>query len=205
MSTKHKISLRKPAAFSLVELLVVITIMLLLINFTSLGLNQVLKGMRIEQAGRLIMDEINLARQIAVARNLNVELRLIHKDRAGGTNGVFYCLQSGVRSKSGDGAFTPVSRLAQLPDGMAMATNATLSSLIGSQVKSTSTNPAYSYVAVIIRPTGNLEPAAGLPLNQPWFVTAVPENKLGAGVTAIDNFVTVQIDPWTARPTAYRP
>ena len=98
MATKHKISLRKPAAFSLVELLVVITIMLLLINFTSLGLNQVLKGMRIEQAGRLIMDEINLARQIAVARNLNVELRLIHKDRAGGTNGVFYCLQSGVRS-----------------------------------------------------------------------------------------------------------
>jgi len=203
MAFDHMIRSRAATAFTLIELLVVTAIMLILVSMASLGLAQVMEGARMTQAGRSIVDEINLARQIAATRNVNVELRFMEQTRAG-TN-VFCGLQSGVRNKAGDGTFVPVTRLTLLPDGVALAPQASLSSLIGSLTKSTATNPAYRYVAVIIRPSGSLEPASGLSLNQPWFVTAVPETKLGVDIAALKNFVTVQIDPWTARPTAYRP
>jgi len=190
-----------------VELLVVIAIIVILTSIASVGMNQILRSTRMEQAGRMILDEINLARQIAAARNLNVELRFMEKTREetpGG--GLTFCgMQSGVMSKTNSSLFVPVTRLAKLPGGMIMAPEAALSSILGSLPKTNSINPSYNYVSIVIRPTGALEPQTGLALNQPWFVTAIAEQDAGKGAADLKNFVTIQIDPWTTRPTFYRP
>lgn len=197
---------QRSGGFSLLELLVVIAVLLILVSMASLGMNQILQSVRMERAGRMILEEIQVARQFAASRNLSVELRVIEKPRGNAPGGpVFWCLQSGVRDKANTGNFTPVSRMAQLPAGVALAPEPGLSSIIGSLTPLISTHPAYRYIALVIRPTGALEPVSGLPLNQPWFMTAVPENKLGAPLADISDFVTVQIDPWTAQPTLYRP
>jgi len=190
----------------LLELLVVIAVVLILVSMASLGMNQILQSVRMEQAGRMILEEIQVARQFAVSRNLSVELRVIEMPR-GNVPGapVFWCLQSGMRDMANTGNFTTVGRMVQLPVGVALSPEPGLSSIIGSLPPLISTHPAYRYIALVIRPTGALEPVSGLPLNQPWFMTAVPENKLGAPLADISDFVTVQIDPWTARPTLYRP
>jgi len=194
-------------AFTLVELLVVIAIITILATIASVGMNQIMQGTRMEQAGRVVLDEINLARQIAAARNVNVELRFIEKSRddTPSSAAVFHGLQSGILNKTNAGQFSPVTRLTKLPGGVIMAPEVGLSSILGSLTKTNSSDPAYDFVSVVIRPTGALEPQSGLALNEPWFVTVVSETDAGAVASDLKNFITIQIDPWTARPTFYRP
>lgn len=177
-----------------------------LIGLMVPAVNQVLQGNRMEEAGRMIVDEIQLARQIAAARNLMVELRFVERSVDGSpANMAFRGLQSGVFNKTNSSEFIPLTRMALLPDGVIMSTNAQLSSILGALAKTTSSQFGYQYVSIAIRPTGMLEPQTGLALNQPWFVTAIPRSQSGKTIEEIDNFATVQVDPWTARPTLFRP
>jgi len=190
------------SAFTLLEMLVVISIIVILIALAVRGTGSVLDGRRMEEAGRIAMDEINLARQLAAARNLNVELRLIKKKRNTDSIATFHAIQRGIIAK--DGKFTPVTGITALPEGIVFAPEEDLSSMIDSLPQKNS-DAGYAYTAIVIRPTGMIEPQPGLDLNAPWFVTAIYERDSGKEEDKISNFVTIQIDPWTSRPVLYRP
>lgn len=189
------------SAFSLVELLVVIAIGIVLAGMATLGLNQMLQSSRLEQAGQIVMDEFHLARQLAVSRNGNVEIRFIETARNGVT--AFQCIQSGQTGD--DGNFIPASRLTCLPEGIIFSARTELSSLIGDLPKKEHTSPGSRYTAFVIRPSGFIEPQPEIGLTAPWFVTILPEKDGEKNTERLTDFVTVQIDPWTSRPTMYRP
>jgi len=189
-------------AFTLVEMLVVIAIIALLGTLGVIAFKQILESSRMELAGRIIVDEINLARQVAASRNRNTEVRFIKKARDGG-DAVFYRVQTGWLDK--DGTFQPIAPEAKFPEGMILSPSAGRSSLIGLLSEKISTNPVYNYKALIIRPSGFIEPQNGIALDAPWFVTVLRARDEAKSDDGINDFITVQIDPWTSRSTIYRP
>ncbi len=190
------------SGFTLLEMLVAISIIIILITLAVRGMGNVLDGRRMEEAGRIALDEINLARQLAASRNLNVEVRFIKKPRSTAASATYHALQRGMIEK--DGTFTPITGITALPDGIIFAPEGYLSSMIDALPKRNDSS-GYTYTSVVIRPTGMIEPQPGLALNVPWFVTAIYEKDIGKGEENISNFVTLQIDPWTSRPVLYRP
>jgi prepilin-type N-terminal cleavage/methylation domain-containing protein len=72
---------RKSRAFSLLELLIVIAILAMLSSVTVAGFNSIVASSRMDLAGRIVVDEIALARQMAVSRNENVLLRFQKQPR----------------------------------------------------------------------------------------------------------------------------
>lgn len=188
------------AGFSLVELLMVITIVMVLFGMVAVGFNSILQSSRMEQAGRILVDEINLARQTAATQNRSTEIRFFREVRQDGSSGVpiFWRMQVGTRGKTEDAEFEPVKGMTQLPQGIALAPEGALSSILAAA-------GGDAEVSVVIRPTGILEPRAGLSLKDEWFVTLVPERQLGQGLGDLKDFITVQMDPITARPSLFRP
>lgn len=186
--------------FSLVEMLVVLAVVAIMGAFAMLGLNSVLEGSRIEQAGRMILDEINLGRQTAVARNRNVEVRFIKKSRSGRPES-FCGIQTGWIAN--DGTFHPSGPAVTLPEGILLSALPERSSLLAASEVKTNDAPVYRYVPLIMKPSGFVEPHSGITLRDPWFVTATRERDEASA--EIKDFITVQIDPWTSRPTFYRP
>ncbi len=187
------------SAFSLIELLVVMGVIILLMTSAAIGLNSILRSSRMDQAGRVLVDEINLARQIAAAQNVSVELQFLSQPRPGSASNQFWMLQAGIPDKTNANApLVPLRGKTLLPDGIALAPEGALSPILGAA-------GGNGTASITIRPNGILEPRAGLSFNTPWCVTLVPERKLGSAIADLDDFITVQIDPITARPTLYRP
>ena len=67
----------KRHGFSLIELLVVILIIAIIAVFVTPAASTILKGSQLSQAEQVITDQIKLARQQAVTKNHNVEVRFI--------------------------------------------------------------------------------------------------------------------------------
>lgn len=192
----------------MIELLVVIAVAAILLTLTVTGFNNILGSSRMDQAGRMVVDEINLARQTAAARNENVELRFIRKPRTDGSaSDVYWQVQAGVLSKTDSTVFSPLKAPSSLPTGVALETDSSLSPLLAAGSEVSSTSPAYNYRAMTFRPTGELEPVGSLQLNQlpAWSFTIVSERQLGQPLEEMSDFITVQLDPLTGRPRVYRP
>lgn len=200
---------RVRSAFSLVELLFVVAIIVVLTGLSITGFNSILKSSRMDQAGRTLLDEINLARQLASARNQNVELRFIRRPRTDGSGAdIYWQLQSGLLSVTDSSTnFSPLRSVASLPLGTALEPNVLLSPLLAQGQEKSHTNPDYKFVALTVRPTGEVELVNTPPVNAlpQWCLTIVPERHLGQPLSEIADFVTIQIDPLTSRPRSYRP
>lgn len=194
-------SRRPQRAFTLAELLTVVALITLLIGFGTMAIGRMMAARRMEEAGRLIMDEFNRARQLAAGWNLRVEVRFVQASRHTGQPPTFHLLQTGSLNAAGE--FQPVHTPTRLPEGVILATEAALSPLIGAQTPVSSGSTAYT--TLVIRPGGMLEPRAGLPMDRPWFLTAIFDRESGSSPDALSNFATVQIDPWTARPSLHTP
>lgn len=188
------------AGFSLVELLMVVAIVMLLMTSAIIGFNSIVSSSRMEQAGRMVVDEFNIARQTAAARNANVEIRFILTNRPGTSSNVFWQMESGMFSgKSANATFVPFRAKTRLPEGIIMAPSSGLSSILGNLTNNVAT--------LTVRPNGILEPRSGLSLSarNGWFITLVPDRKPVASINDTDDFITIQVDPITTRTTIYRP
>ncbi len=189
------------AAFSMAEMLTVIGLLVLLMMLSTLGLGRMMAARRLEEGGRLVLEELQRARQLAAGRNVRVEVRFEEAAREGGDPPTFHRLRTGVIDRSG--VFTPVGALTRLPVGVVLASDTALSPIIAAQPPETSGTAAYT--AIVIRPNGMLEPRTGLSLAEPWFVTVVPERDRERPPGELVDFATLQIDPWTARATLHAP
>ena len=190
----------QPLGFTLIELLVVIAILGILMTLVIPAITSLSRGSNLNLAGQMIADQLALARQEAVTRNRDIEVR-------------FYQLTSGLSpgwraiqllriEQTPSGPVTVASsRISVIPEGIVMADNA-LSPLISASLRSgTTTLPAYgetAYRAVRFRANGSLE-------------TSVGDNNYITLFNATDsgnppaNYYTIQINSLTGKVSIFRP
>lgn len=214
----------KRAAFSLIELIVVIAIIAIIAAFTVPAASTILRGSKLTQASQIVTDQISLARQTALTRNRSMEVRFIRfgdpetpgESASDPSTGHFRAMQ--VFEVLESGVAVPLDKPQLLPQSVIMNPSAELSSLIGGSsqktTKATNSDPElprgiarnYEYVAFRFLEDGstNLSPTGGAAAGK-WFVTLHNANEKVSGSTPPANFFTLQIDPVSGATKLFRP
>ena len=203
-------------AFSILELLVVIAIIGILATLATAGLDSVSRSTKLASAAQRLGDQIALARQTAVARNLPVEVRLYKLpdfDLASGSPTIWRGLQ--VFLIDGLNA-TPVTRPLFFPHRVIVSENGEVSPLLqnsasslGEEVTPSSRVGAFApadvrYKSFTIRPNGTVTSSNNIPAEN-WFLTLHHENDRKPDGIKPANFATIQINPVTGKVSILRP
>lgn len=205
--------------FSLIELLIVITVMMVLGGLMGPSIGSLLRGSNLTRGGDMVAGQLTQARQFAVTRNRPVEVRFYQycspmtPDEAGQTpdRGRFRALQTFEISESG--VATPLGRIQQLPDEVCINSSGVLSSLLGGAgaggvVSGTDlgmsipqVGTAYNAVSFQFRPDGSIN----LDRNSRWFLTLHGTAIPGDASAPPPNFMTIQVNPHNGSIDTYRP
>ena len=223
MSTRRSL---RPAGFTLIELLVVVAIMVVLCSFIAPALTTIQDSNNLAAAGQTVADEISVARQYAASRDQTVQVRFIIPSTSR-YNG-YSIVQLWKITTSGT---TALDKLYRLPPNVEVSANSTISPLVavgsgGLSGGTATTMPTGSlagkYVAFTIRPDGNVivasPPSNGTAANQAYpngafysqpyyFLTVLPvrDSAEDTANTLPKNYVTIQVNPDTARTQIFRP
>lgn len=191
------------------ELLVVIALLALLAGLSVPAVNSSLRASHLGGAGEQLVDQLNLARQTAISRNLPVEVRFYKLPGHGETPGAPPRTCRAVQSFLLDDArAVPIGRphffAAPVLCSDAIAESSLLADALLPERSPAATEGLptyglnYTYRAFHFKPGGS----TSLP-NTDAFVTLVLENDKPLAQGA--NFFTVQIDPATGRSRTFRP
>jgi uncharacterized protein (TIGR02596 family) len=219
----------KNHGFSLLELLVVILIIGIIAAFVTPAATTILKGSQLSQAEQILTDQIKLARQQAVTKNHNIEVRFIRYgdpempgEKANTpSSGFFRAIQ--VMEVLDSGAVVPLDKPQLLPQSIIVSPS-TLSTLVShpdmQPVKQAKKQKAsdgsggdpglprgidwnYEYVSFRFLPDG------GTSLNSTngviWCITLHDHTAQPQGSVPPPNFVTLQLDPVAGSVRLFRP
>jgi uncharacterized protein (TIGR02596 family) len=216
-------------AFSLIELLVVISIIAIIGAFAVPAAGQLLKGSALTQAANALTDQTAAARQYALTRNRSVEVRFYSfidpedVNAAGQATPYYRALQ--FFEIADGGVPNPIGKFIRFANTIVMNPDPTLSNLLqpgssGAYPKLISTpglqDPDlprgiaknYTYIAFRFQPDGStsLSPTAGTPPGL-WFITVHLLSDLGRTTsgTPPPNFFTWMIDPVSGSTKVLRP
>jgi uncharacterized protein (TIGR02596 family) len=200
------------AGFSLIELIVVISIIALLTLLIVPAFNSLGRASQLTTATGSILDELNLARQTALTRNRVVEVRFYSLPDAVDPALAFRALRTFISDESGD-QLSPLGGLKALPVGSVILDDLKFSTLLSettrprkaSEVEDLPNAPATPYKSIRFRPTGGVELSAFTSTNDNWFLTIKNERDPGYPDRPADNFATIQLDPVTGRARPLRP
>ena len=149
------------AGFSLIELLTVLTIVSILSAATIPAMQSILQSTKITQAGQTLTEQINLARQIASARNTTVQVRLIKLAQLQNASATGYNAVQLWGSPSGTAQSIALGRIMTFPPSVVISEDTTnYSKLLASTgaVTSSSTmavpSGTASYIAFSVMPSG---------------------------------------------------
>lgn len=194
----------KSRGFSLVELLVVIAIIALLTVLTVPAFQSIAFGSSLARGGQMVADQFALARQMAVSRNGQVQVRVIWlTNNPPGYQAVQLWGQGNTPTD-----LMPLSQPVVLPEGVSIASNAALSPLLNDPVLATLQDHAtfsgrgkLDYRGFRFKAGGRTD----LPYNASnAFLTVVATRE--AGKTSLpNNYCLVQVDPVSGRVKSYRP
>jgi uncharacterized protein (TIGR02596 family) len=197
-------------AFSLVEILVVIVIMVILMAVVIPASSSLMGGMNISSSAAMVNDELNFARQTALSRNRDVEVRFYELgSKFEGNNKQFRAFRSFLIDGIDPAGWKPLSRVKKLSEPVILSGDSTYSTLLDAAngnglTKSSENLPGLgnvNYVSFLFRANGD---TSLKPVTKKWFLTLYSEKALsGAGLPP--NYFTVQIDPVTGRTRSYRP
>lgn len=217
----------RPAAFTLLELLIVVAIIAFMAIITLPNITSTLRGSQITQGGQLLESQLQVSRQMALAENRTVEMRFYSFSPITSGSSHFTAFQSFFISASGTSA-TPVDKVFNLPGNLIMDAgnnstvddSTTLSTLLArnsyspSQLLSPTSLPSagtnYHCVTFQFRPDGstNLQP-----IGTNWFITVhagtdgdniKPSFADSAGAKPV-NYYTIQIDPYNGHIYEFHP
>lgn len=192
------------AAFSLLELLAVIAIVAILAGLAIPGLISLTQSSELSQAGQSVADQLNLARQTALARNRNVVFRLYHVDSAQ----PYWGIQTSERAP--DGSEKALSRIVPLPHSILIETNSGFTTLLGAETQATNLAAPAGLANQTISAAYGFEFSAsgGTTLtNQTgnYFLTLRHLTDPPRGNDPPRNFFCIQVDPANGRFRIYRP
>jgi len=220
-------------AFSLLELLVVILIIGIIAIFVTPAVGTMLKGSQLSQAEQIITEQIKYARQIALTRNHNVEVRFIRygDPEAPGelkndpSTGFYRALQ--IFDVLDNGVAVPVDKPVLLPQAIVIAKNE-LSTLVShldvqpprnaakemskdSKGNDVGGDPAmprgidwnYQYVKFRFLPDGSTN--LNSTTSTVWCITLHNINDKPSGTVPPPNFFTLQLDPVSGTVRLFRP
>lgn len=206
---------RQTRAFTLVELLVVIGLIVLIVAISVPAFGTFARSAGLSSSANKLLDHLSLARQTAISQNRAVEFRLYNVPESKTSNTLYYQAFR-LLSLTGTTA-NDLVKVQYLDSGVIINDSPTLSSLIGeagtngttSPTRSTSPLPGnreeFNYVAFQFRPNGSTD----LPSEQAnsWFLTLHAKNAKTDGPAAglPKNFITIQLDPSTGRAKILRP
>jgi uncharacterized protein (TIGR02596 family) len=194
--------------YTLLELLAVMAIMALLLAMLVPSMAGINESNNIIRGGQLLADQVGLARQVASARNITVEVR---------------CIKIPIRSQYGYTAIQlwtpggassiPVSRMQTLPDGIAISQDTTTVSSLFANYVLNGTMPAGSpsvgdnYVSFTINPSGMVGPMSTTSVapNMTALNIGVMPARFAQNTTLPVNYMLVQLNPITGAAITYRP
>ena len=190
-------------AFTLVELLVVLVIFSVVAVLAMPPLQSILTRSSLDRGGQMIGDNILRARQEAVSRNRDVEVRF-YRITSGKLQG--WCgIQSFRIEQNADGStLAPIGPIAYLPSGIVIAESETLSPLLAADptLRGSTNLPAYRDVVFAgfrYRANGSTGTELTTANN---YLTVQSVTAPGAPPA---NYYTLQVNPITGKVTTFRP
>lgn len=197
--------------FTIIEMLVVVSIATLLMSVAANVATQVVEGNQLTQAGEMITDELRLARQTALARDRVVEVRFYKPSNANsfGEQPGVNAVQSFIFDDENSAA-TPLKEIRTLPGAVKVSDDATLSTLIvparlksdwkegDTQLALPDTGTDYSVYRIRFLPDGNTD----LDAQQNWFLTLHNRREKQ---TPPPNYVTIQVKAARGSVRTFRP
>ena len=213
-------------AFSLIELVIVISIIVIIAAFTIPAMNTLLKGSQLTQGANTLVAQLNIARQQALSRNRQIEVRFYRfgdpevpgEDATDLKTGKFRAMQ--LFQVLPTGVSVPIDKVQVLPGGVIFAYSEAdgLSSLIDMPTGKTPKKPGiddkaapllprgvdlkYEYVSFKFMQDGSTDRSP----TSKWYVTVIGINdKLESPNKPPPNFFTVQVDPVSGVTKIYRP
>ncbi len=228
MKTPSTSRILRQRGFSLIELIVVISIIVLIAGFTVPAATTILRGSQLTQASGTLVGQISLARQQALTKNRAVEVRFYRfgnpetpgEDVGNPSTGKFRALQ--LFEVLENGVSVPLDKPQMLPANVIFAyseeQSAGLSSLIDKGSAGTPKKPGtddraaphlprgighkYEYVSFRFLQDGSTD----LTPTDTWYVTLIGlTDQLQSAAEPPPNFFTVQVDPVSGSTRTFRP
>jgi uncharacterized protein (TIGR02596 family) len=186
-------------AFTLLELLCVLALIMVAAYLVIASLSQLLAANALGAASQMVRDCLADARQDAVAQNITVEVRLY---AAANGNG-YQALQLHVRNA--DGTASSLAGIVNLPAGAVIDATPSHSSLVTTNTQTPAADPTDPRLNAQTRcfhflPTG----ATDLPAPGPWQLT-LRSAAFSDPAHFPANWACVTLDPVTGRAQVYRP
>jgi uncharacterized protein (TIGR02596 family) len=212
------LSLSALSAFTLTELLVVITIIVIMASLMGPTLSSAMRGTALTQGADKVIGVLSLARQTAITKGQTVEVRFyayVDPETPGDTS-QYHALQA--FSIDDAGRASPLIKAQTLPQTVVMATNSfggyPASSLLSfsnasapsqlsiPRVKNNYTCSSFSFLR-----SGTTSLLVSGNDTNVWSVTVVnAADLLGAGASKLPaNYTTVTVDPYNGSIRTFRP
>ncbi len=211
-------------AFSLVELLVVMAVILIILAFTVPAFQSIGGSTNLTTGASIITDHLELARQTALTKNQVVEVRFYKIPAEGNPELAYRAIQLYSYSepwRDASGKFVTdenqlavaITKLQRLPLGIVISDEQKYSTLIN--INSNTRPEKTGLVPGITDPVNyryfRFGPSGSTDLNpngakaDEWFLTVKPEMAPAESDRPASNFITAMLDPVSGRTRIYRP
>jgi uncharacterized protein (TIGR02596 family) len=204
--------------FTLLELLAVLGVIGICAVIAVPAFAPMMKTGHLNQAGILVADEFNYARQAALSKNALVEVRLYRLPSTQNSAVKVYRALRSILLENGDPSKArPLTVLKYLPGPIIISADAGLSPLLDSgnasrsglasaQETLTALSGPVDYVSFAFKPDGSTGLSPVTPPLGNWFLTLYSEQDAGGASGSVPaNSFTVQLDPVTGRTRTHRP
>ena len=208
-NTPPPLALRKRSGFTLVEIIVVITVISLMLALAGMGVAQSLTAQRLSGAAQALKASLNHASLLAQKENRPVQVRFykfasVENPASPQFRATQMAVLTGV-DDSGTPIYRFITEVGQLPSGIILSANPDHNTIAALPEQSPHlTDPqfqgaAYTYCSYEVRPDGSTT----LPRTGPGVITLVVEDQSPNGTTLPDNYRSVTLDPFNARARMY--